>query len=315
MSFAAPSRATSQKLPSSLAAEQDGEVWYCTAASTCLPAHYHDELEINLIARGSACYRVEGRDYEATAGSELWLYPGAVHDLVSSSPDLAMWVFIVREKLLRTVFDEHPGLLGSALPPANLYPYDPNVFASLSAKGSAIIRHRQTDITNQKLAELLPLAARANQACGQKHSLHPAVNRAVQEIEGHELTLSLSSLASRRHLSEEHLSRLFGHDMGVPLVYYRNHQRVQAFVKAYDAKRDNLLASALDAGFGSYAQFSRAFCQVTAQSPREHFQWLDHKRALRPFVRAHEIAPRSNTRVPCAEGQAARSFMNVARGT
>ena len=269
-----------QKLPSARAADQNGEAWYCTATSSRFPAHHHDELELTVVARGSVGYRVEGRDYEARAGSVLWLHPHAVHDLVCCSPDLAMWVFMIREQLLEKACAAHPALLTSALGPADLCSCDPDAFASLSAKGSAIVRHRSTVVTNRLISELLPVAAQALQGRNGRRFLHPAVRRVVQQIDSFEADLSLPSLASRCRLSEEHLSRLFAHDMGVPLVYYRNHQRVQALVRSYGTKRDNLLKSAMDAGFGSYAQFSRSFCQVTAQSPREHFHWLDRKRQL-----------------------------------
>jgi transcriptional regulator GlxA family with amidase domain len=59
--------------------------------------------------------------------------------------------------------------------------------------------------------------------------------------------------------------------MGLSVVQFRNHVRIQRFIlRLGRAERQNLLQVALDSGFGSYPQFHRAFHQVTGYAPSEH---------------------------------------------
>jgi AraC-like DNA-binding protein len=56
--------------------------------------------------------------------------------------------------------------------------------------------------------------------------------------------------------------------MGVSISRFRNQQRLQRFVRIYGTgRRTTALAAALEAGFGSYAQFSRVFRQEARRSP------------------------------------------------
>jgi AraC-like DNA-binding protein len=78
------------------------------------------------------------------------------------------------------------------------------------------------------------------------------------------------SLASEMSISPGHLTRVFRTEMGVSLVEYRNRLRIERFFGLVERGGDNLLAAALSAGFGSYAQFHRVFRKVVGTTPREY---------------------------------------------
>jgi transcriptional regulator GlxA family with amidase domain len=81
----------------------------------------------------------------------------------------------------------------------------------------------------------------------------------------------LDELARRAGLSSHRLSRLFKQQTGVALVDFRNRQRVEKFLELYGTgQRRTMLDAALEAGFGSYAQFHRVFKRVRGGSPIEH---------------------------------------------
>jgi len=71
-------------------------------------------------------------------------------------------------------------------------------------------------------------------------------------------------------ISPGHLTRVFRTEMGVSLVEYRNRLRIERFFGLVERGGDNLLAAALAAGFGSYAQFHRVFRKVVGTTPREY---------------------------------------------
>jgi AraC-like DNA-binding protein len=56
--------------------------------------------------------------------------------------------------------------------------------------------------------------------------------------------------------------------IGVSISRFRNHQRLQRFLRIYGrGRRTTALAAAHEAGFGSYAQFYRVFREQTGRSP------------------------------------------------
>jgi transcriptional regulator GlxA family with amidase domain len=79
---------------------------------------------------------------------------------------------------------------------------------------------------------------------------------------------SLPELAALTRTSEAHLSKIFSTQVGVSITEFRNRVRLQRFFELYgDGRRITLLAAALDAGFGSYAQFHRVFREHMGHAP------------------------------------------------
>ena len=95
-------------------------------------------------------------------------------------------------------------------------------------------------------------------------------------------------------VSPSHLSRLFKSQTGTSITRFRNQQRVQRFMLLYrDGRHTTALAAALEAGFGSYAQFYRVFRAETGGRPSlsrtEHRPpAVDDRRAAHDQVMADE---------------------------
>jgi len=89
-----------------------------------------------------------------------------------------------------------------------------------------------------------------------------------------ELTLDASltgeQIAGRLGISPGHLARSFKLETGASLVDYRNRLRIERFLAHVGRTEQNLLEAALDAGFGSYAQFHRVYRKLVGSTPREH---------------------------------------------
>jgi AraC-like DNA-binding protein len=97
----------------------------------------------------------------------------------------------------------------------------------------------------------------------------PVVRRVLDALNQNVL-VGARSLASEMSISPGHLTRVFRTEMGVSLVEYRNRLRIERFFSLVERGGDNLLAAALAAGFGSYAQFHRVFRKVVGTTPREY---------------------------------------------
>jgi AraC-like DNA-binding protein len=82
--------------------------------------------------------------------------------------------------------------------------------------------------------------------------------------------LSRAQLARRVGVGKSRLSRAFKAEMGLSVTQYRSRLRLERFLTLVDPQAGNLLAAALDAGFGSYAQFHRVFRSVLGKTPKQY---------------------------------------------
>lgn len=130
-------------------------------------------------------------------------------------------------------------------------------------------KQARTAILCSVLATLLDSRpARPDASPEPQGSGHPLVRRALRML-AKDPSLTASEIAPRLDISASRLARVFKEDMGVSLVEYRNHLRLERFQVLVDRGGENLLEAALAAGFGSYAQFHRVFRAVRGSTPRD----------------------------------------------
>jgi AraC-like DNA-binding protein len=98
------------------------------------------------------------------------------------------------------------------------------------------------------------------------------VERILRTLE-EDLPITGERLAGELGVSAGHLARAFKREMGVSLVDYRNRKRLDRFFEVVQrmGQTSNLLDAALEAGFGSYAQFHRVYRKFLGTTPRAMF--------------------------------------------
>ncbi len=238
-------------------------------------AHRHAELEVNLVVRGTASYLLGDRRYALTPGTLTWLFPGQDHVLVDESPDHELWWAVFRPALVaqiattrqaRPLLEEDPvGQFSRRL--------DSGRVRRLGALFHDVRAAESVDdvLVNTGLAYLLIFAWRAfldSDDVVEGVDLHPAVETVARVLRADPDEGDLATLARAAGLSSSHLSRIFKEQTGVSISRFRNQQRLQRFLRLYGrGRRTTALAAALEAGFGSYAQFYRVFREQTGQSP------------------------------------------------
>ncbi len=263
-----------------LPADRDGACWPFALPLQRLTFHRHQELELNLVTQGKAEYLLDDRRYSLQSGSLVWLFPAQHHVLLDRTPDFAMWILVVKPDLVARL---SAGGSYAELREAN--PADPSCrrlgreaqqrLAALLADVAAL---NEAAHFNSGLAYALLSAWAAYQsATGEERfvQVHPAVEATARLLrEGAEPT-SLKQLTAQFGLSASRLSALFKEQTGTPLARYRNQQRIERVLRRYEtpgARRVSLLEAALDAGFGSYAQFYRVFCETMGRPPAAYFE-------------------------------------------
>lgn len=237
------------------------------------PRHRHDELELNLVLRGRATYRIGERVYGIQRGSMLWVFPGQDHHVLEKSSDYTVWIVYWRPRFLAEVCrgdaalavlteQDPPGWFLRRLADAQLRRLDQLLREVEGAPTPALQR------TGLAYALTLAWSCFAGGAEEQPlRSLHPAVRQAARLLTEHP-EIPLQVLARRCALSPSRLSTRFAREVGMALSDFRTQRRLERFLAAHDPVHGNLLASALAAGFGSYSQFHRVFTRQLGMSPR-----------------------------------------------
>lgn len=139
-----------------------------------------------------------------------------------------------------------------------------------------VSQESSTDFFNASLRFLLLKAWQSFQSVLHQplhEALHPAVFRAAVILKEGEGDEDISSISKNAGLSESHLSRLFHAQIGMNLTDYRNQQRLRRFTELFQfGKAKTMLEAALEAGFGSYAQFHRVFTKQMGASPASYYR-------------------------------------------
>jgi AraC-like DNA-binding protein len=253
----------------------DGRVARHCAGDVRPRLHRHIELELNLVVRGTSSYLLGERRYELTPGTLTWLFPGQGHVLVDESADHELWWAVFRPRLVArtaTTQRERPLLRGDPFGRFSRR-LDPEAVRRLAALLQEVRGAETADsaLANAGLGYLLILAWRLflkSSDVVEGTDLHPAVETVARLLRTDPHAGDLARLAEAATLSPSHLSRLFKAQMGVSISRFRNQQRFERFLTLYGGGRSTTaLAAALEAGFGSYAQFYRVFRELTGRKP------------------------------------------------
>jgi AraC-like DNA-binding protein len=238
-------------------------------------AHRHAELEVDLVVRGTATYLLGDRRYALTPGTLTWLFPGQDHVLVDESSDHELWWAVFQPALVARIATTPLARPLREVDPVGQFSrrLDSGRVRRLGAVFHDVRAAEGVDdvVVNTGLAYLLSFAWRAfldSDDVVEGVDLHPAVETVARMLRADPNAGDLATLARAACLSPSHMSRIFKEQTGVSISRFRNQQRLQRFLHLYGrGRRTTALAAALEAGFGSYAQFHRVFREQTGQSP------------------------------------------------
>lgn len=256
---------------------QDGILFRMRGSPWFSPLHFHthDDLEFNLVVSGHGMYLTADGRFHVRGGHLFWWFPTQPHALQRMSEDFAMWVAIFPRRLLRSACCtgwSRPLLMERPPESGNGVMVLPEILEELQnvieRLASEKMRGASGDWLNAGYRFLLMSAWRATvegaMAPSESQALHPGVYRAARLLHDAPERESLKEVAVEVGLSYEHLCREFRRQVGTTLVEYRNEQRLRRYGEVYRRRPElGRMGAALEAGFGSYAQFYRVY--------RKHF--------------------------------------------
>lgn len=236
-------------------------VWH-HVPETRRPRHFHSEPELNLVTRGSGVFGVGDRTLAVAAGDLLWWSPGQDHVLMEASADFDLFVIGLTPELSERVLGER----SSATAGATRVRVVPEVLARFQELCSAPLS-RDPGVAEGLVGEFWRQAHHVRAAAPANHTF---TTRALASLIARpELRRSEVASAVRGYPTE--VSRHFHKDVGLTLTEYRARLRLLRFMELARGGEANLLAAALEAGFGSYSQCHRTFIDTLGCNPRRYF--------------------------------------------
>lgn len=284
---------------------RDGAVWPFDRRYI-RPRHFHGQLECLLVLRGTATLHLGTRAEQVRAGQLCWVLPGVPHVMGDFSADFDMWVVELDSALVNSCWRT---LHGAGLHDAdarheatNGGPHEGPYERWSVSLGERLAGRAIVDIGGEQLRPLAELAVQVWTSTDTAHA-----SRLLAALCTLAFKVTLASVRARRAasigelvsclllaspeldrrgtaaelgVSEGFLSRKIHGDLGVTFVEHRAHTRVAHFLALSGDGRRNLLAAALDAGFGSYSQFHRIFTRLSGSRPRDYLDDGRQRRAL-----------------------------------
>jgi AraC-like DNA-binding protein len=258
-----------------LAAREPGRCWLRSERRIRDTApRSHRELVAFLVVSGRMRYLIDDRVLSLGAGALLWAHTDQSHVLLEESDDFDMWVLVAAPWVLRPARLFPPRLAAGSTAEARML--DDAAAAELGAVGAQLRRAADPVRVAIGLRWWVAQAWEAWQhaATTPRRRVHPAVRRAAEILRA-DADATLAQVARRAGLSLSHLARVFRADTGVGLAAFRTARRLERVDAAMAQTRAPLLGAALDAGFGSYAQFYRAFIAARGVNPRRYYRGID----------------------------------------
>lgn len=243
--------------------------------TTMSAPHRHRTVEFNLVLSGAATYLLDDRRYDLQARSLVWLFPGQNHIMVQRTSEYRDWLGLIPQDTLQEwcstpataplLEADPPGLFVRRVPATAASALDALMCQVVTSSDDAAPAGRVYAVLAawDAFCDADPVE--------ETDPVHPAVREAMQVLCAPDPPHDLPALSERVGLSPQHLSRVFLRETGIGIAQFRNEQRLRTFVELYDAAPDRpMLDLALQAGFGSAAQFHRVFKELTGTTPAAH---------------------------------------------
>ena len=233
--------------------------------------HRHDLYEANLITTGRGAYLIEGRRVELLPGTLIWLRPNQAHQLLKVNHQFSMDIWLFEDSLMRRFLQENHPLFQAQTEEIQLTQLSHERSQWLSRLKSSLDSDASPHLVNTvvSFAFLEFIREDVTPHCGDR-KVSSSLKKALDLL--HQKDHSLGSLSLQVDCHPTWLSRQFKNQLGISLTDYRQDLKLQKFI---DLRRENpnrtLISVALDAGFGSYAQFHRVFKKSTGKVPRAFF--------------------------------------------
>lgn len=247
-------------------------------------AHRHNELELNLLAQGTAVYFFGGRRVKLPAGSLMLFWAIAPHQLVESTPDSYMyWLTLPLAWFLHRNWPApfRRAVLNSELtidPAPNLVDlfrqWQIDLARDLAEDRELVLLEAETHLKRMAARLDLERARPVGQFGASLHHQSQAEKMAAFLSNHYLENLPVHKVADFAGLHPNYAMEIFHKAFGLTIVEYLTNLRVAHAQQLLVNTDQSVLSIALDSGFGSLSQFYAAFNRLCGLSPRKYRESL-----------------------------------------
>lgn len=254
---------------------------------TVVPAHWHEEMEIIYVKKGQVLVTVDFEQFQAGAGSILFILPGQVHSIEQLEDKSTEYenILFKTDMLLSRKADQCnssyflPLLDGSLQIPTHFTPRMPHYQEVASCIDGA-------DEICKTYPNAYPLAIKGQlylmfftlfSKCTLKETRRKdnksleKMKLIIKYIENNYMEkITIEDISGELNLSQSHFMKFFKNTMGTTFIDYLNDYRLTMASRLLVSSDSSILDIAAEAGFENLSYFNRLFKKRFGVTPREY---------------------------------------------
>ena len=251
---------------------------------SCVPIHWHDELELIYIKKGKGTLMVDFKQYTVSAGTIALIIPGQLHSIEQYEQEVMEYeniIFhpnILISKQTDTCNTDYflPLLNGKVSVPL-LYEPGSQFYRDIASCIDANDEICKTDPQGYQLyikSQLFMLFFILFNRCAKKDPVKKdfksleKMKLILKYIENNYMNkITIEDMAAEVGLSQSHFMKYFKNTMGTSFIDYLNDYRLTMASRLLISSDSSILDIASEVGFDNLSYFNRSFKKKYAQTP------------------------------------------------
>lgn len=226
--------------------------------------HFHREIELIYIEKGSARFFADSHFYKLEQGDFFIAFPNQVHyydTLELGTYHILIFSSDIIYGLKRIFFNQQPK--HNDIHPDN----EKNIAKLLKLIRNAVGKYAETfriGVLNQIMADLLDNFELIPRIKTENTTLNDILNFCEQHFSE---DISLELAAKKLHLNKYYISHLINKQLGISFSSYINTLRIHSACELLNNTNNKISDIAGDVGFGSIRSFNRSFSDIMNTTP------------------------------------------------
>lgn len=254
---------------------------------TQVPLHWHDELELIYIKKGTGTITVDFTPHKVSAGTIALILPGQLHSIEQyeqESMEYENIIFhpsmLISKKADTSNTDLLSPLFSGALAVPLLYTPDSPHYTEIAACVDANDDISRTNPAGYQLfikSQLFMLFFILTNKCGiserpkKDYKSLEKMKLILKYVENHYMDkITIEEIANEVGLSQSHFMKYFKNTMGTSFIDYLNEYRLTMASRLLLSSDSSILAIASEVGYENLSYFNRTFKKRFQMTPREY---------------------------------------------
>lgn len=252
-----------------------------------VPLHWHDEVELIYIKKGTVTITVDFAPHTVAAGTIALILPGQLHSIEqykTESVEYENIIFhpgiLISKKADTGSTDYLTPILSGALPVPLLYTPDSPHYSMIAACVDANDDISRTNPAGYQLfikSQLFMLFYILANKCllgevpKKDYKSLEKMKLILKYVENHYMEkITIEDMANELGISQSHFMKYFKNTMGTSFIDYLNEYRLTMASRLLVSSDSSILTIAEEVGYDNLSYFNRTFKKRFAMTPREY---------------------------------------------